>query len=37
MVKNLFKAITIVGLAVFEPIQPKRPTMKLSVRFDLRT
>ena len=33
MIKNLFKAALVVGLAIFEP---KRPTMKLSVRFDLK-
>lgn len=37
MIKKLAKAALIVGLAIFEPLQPKRPTMKLSVRFDLRT
>jgi len=37
MIKNLAKAALVVGLAIFEPIKPKRPTMKLSVRFDLRT
>lgn len=37
MLKSLAKAALIVGLQIFEPIKPKRPTMKLSVRFDLKT